>query len=186
MEKSFLAIKDGNLSYFCFFLSTSMLYMFWSFIFLSIGLWLLMLLWIVVSHSLITTSLVSYPSIFLLSHSDLHFCYTNAHLLLFSKHSYAVYFCLGLGFVETVWTRYSVIDWENAFRRNLGWSEGNRTGQGKKPGKMWVEMIQRWFMKHILYPPIFDLSYLLICLLPTETSFWNATALSHSCICYLP
>lgn len=57
--------------------------------------------------------------------------------LKFSKHSYAVYHCLGFDSLETVWDADSCasIYWGSAFRRNLKWNKGGTTGQGKRPGQ---------------------------------------------------
>lgn len=61
----------------------------------------------------------------------LHQC----NLLEFSKHSYAVYHCLGFGFLETAWDSDSCASsyWGSAFRRKLKWNKGSATGQGRRP-----------------------------------------------------
>lgn len=73
--------------------------------------------------------------------------------LKFSKHSYAVYHCLGFGSLETAWDADSCasIYWGTAFRRNLKWNKGGTTGQAK----MWVHLILWELLEHELYHKAF-------------------------------
>ena len=72
-----------------------------------------------------------------LTSQNLHFMLHQCNPLKFSKHSYAVYHCLGFGSLETAWDADSCasIYWGSAFRRNLEWNKGSTTGQGRRPGQ---------------------------------------------------